>query len=279
MKKYLLCFIFFGSVFCVNAQAVLPYYTGFDNAAEKAGWVQFRKGWTGSGGWGIAPNSGFSPPSYLGHDYPIGASVGDTTIDWYVSPQFDFSSGAKIDSLKINVYTTGSVSPADHIGIYLLETSNDPSLSNTIIPLADLTNMHENNYYWKDTGLFIIPARINPCYIGIKYKAVQNIFTVKIDNIYIGLLPIGITYNSKIPDKFFLFPNPAGEVLTLQTENEKLNGAEVFLFNCFGQKISGEQTLSKTKDIDISFLPEGMYIVQISNDKLILREKFLISRK
>src|SRR5688572_3988309 len=144
MKKTLTSLLL-GSALILNA-VPLPYYTGFDNSTQQSGWMQFRTGYLGNYQWGYS-GQGYSAPNCLRHDYPVGSSSSDTTIDWFVSPAFDFAGGGMLDSLKIVVYTiSGSVQPVDHIGIYLLTGSNNPSQATTVTLLADLTVMYSNSF-------------------------------------------------------------------------------------------------------------------------------------
>ena len=104
MKKIftILSFILVACIYC-KAQTPLPYYTGFDNAAQKAGWLDFRKGFLSPSDWTYNSFSAFSAPNSLHHDYPVGSANTDTTLDWFVSPAFNFSSGGMIDSIRVNI--------------------------------------------------------------------------------------------------------------------------------------------------------------------------------
>src|SRR5688572_18629963 len=91
------------------AQTTLPYYSGFDNAAEQSGWVTFRKGSTANGAWSVASFGAYSAPNSLSHNYPVGGST--PTDDWRVSPGFNFSNGGMIDSIRHNFSGFGMVNP------------------------------------------------------------------------------------------------------------------------------------------------------------------------
>lgn len=276
MKYFFLISIIFGLSFYTCAQTALPYYTGFDNVVEKAGWMQFRKGWIGNAGWGIAPSGGYSAPAYLGHDYPAGAALTDTTTDWYVSPAFNFSSGAKIDSLKINVHVTNSITPVDHIGIYLLAGSNNPSLATSVTLLADLTNLHSANYNWRDTTFIFIPSTPGLSYIGYKYRTTQNLFTVRLDNMHIGTLPIETAENTLSKNQLLLFPNPTNKKINILIQGNELNNAEIIIFNCVGQILLSKHIENEHPELDISNILEGVYYVQLINNKKVYWKKLCV---
>jgi hypothetical protein len=276
VKSFFKLIVVFGLSCTSYGQVVLPYYTGFDNAAEKANWVQFIKGWKGSRGWGIAPSGGYSPPAYLGHDRPYGAAATDTTIDWYVSPPFDFFNGGVIDSLKLNVHVNDSLTRTDQIGVYLLVGSKDPALASRIIPLADLTHFSTKNYLWKDTNIILIPSTPGLSYIGIKYSATQNAFTVRIDNIFVNRAPIGVPEKEFPFYSLMLYPDPAYDKLRLGLIGKKINKANVAFYNCAGQKICEKQIENENQELDISQFTEGTYFVQLNNDGILYNKKFIV---
>jgi hypothetical protein len=224
----------------LSAQTPLPYYTGFDNTTEKAGWTEFRKGITTSYNWSIAAAGSFSAPNCISHDYPVGSSSTDTTVDWFVSPQFNFAGGGKIDSIKVNIYSiTGNVTPVDQLQLYLLNGSNDPSSATSVVLLATLTGMVSTGFSYKDTFNITIPATSGMSYIGIKYRATNNWFTIKIDNIKISGSGNGIKESGATNAAISLYPNPGSQSITLHTDNKDLLGKVYHLniYNALGQQV------------------------------------------
>lgn len=176
----------------VNAQTPTPYFTGFDNALQQAGWQKYRKGYTGNPfEWVVGNQLGGTPPSspnYANHDYPVGG-VPSLVVDWFVSPAFDFSTGGSLDSFKYEVFAfNGFTIPSDHFGVYLLQGSQDPSQA-TISQIVDLTSMASNVFNWQTTSQFIIPPTPGLCYFGFKYTADLDWFTIMLDNIHVSANP------------------------------------------------------------------------------------------
>lgn len=65
---------------------------------------------------------------------------------------------------------------------------------------------------------------------------------------------------------FFLYPNPAKEQITIEFEEKKSVFAELFIYNCLGEKlISKKAVLKGIEEIDISHLVPGFYILNINN--------------
>lgn len=90
----------------------------------------------------------------------------------------------------------------------------------------------------------------------------------------------GVVENSEIPVKkkglndFSVYPNPAGSILVIESDN----GTEALfeLYNVSGIKVLQQSINSTRQKIDISKYPDGIYIYKIYNEKNILRSNFII---
>lgn len=78
-------------------------------------------------------------------------------------------------------------------------------------------------------------------------------------------------YNNKL----FIAPNPANNLVTVQ-HNFNSNPVHVTLYNMLGKTVMNQ--LLTNNRIDVSNLSNGIYIIQISHDKQILRTKLIIQR-
>ena len=70
----------------------------------------------------------------------------------------------------------------------------------------------------------------------------------------------GVEYPAQKPH-FQCYPNPAQNTLTIETPNT----AELLIFNTMGE-ILKEITVTNKENIDISFLPKGMYLLRAKNE-------------
>jgi hypothetical protein len=240
----------------------LPYYTGFDNTNEKAGWQEFRQGYQGFYNWGYG--SGFTAPYSISHDYPVGSTSTDTTIDWFVSPQFDFTNGGMIDSIKVRIYSiTGNVTAIDYLGAYLLIGSSNPSTATSKIELGNFTSLVYNNGNWSDTGKFTIPASTNNCYIGIKYRATNNWFVVGVDNIKIsGNSSSGIK-NITQSNYILSYPNPCTNEIQINSKNRIQS---IAITNVLGNSINWNWKNEANTNyviLDTEQLSKGIYFVRL----------------
>ena len=163
------------SSFVFSQGLSLPYYTGFDNAGEKAGWQGYILGVNGTyGPWGFGAGD-------LYHDY----NNTGTVEDWFVSPALNITSQSKI-SLKIKVFViSGSVNPTDYIGIWYSSGSQDPNVG-SYTEVVNLTSFASSDFnHWTDTTV-LLPVTAGTGYIGFKFMNVNNWFTVDIDSITVA---------------------------------------------------------------------------------------------
>jgi len=280
MKNSFLLVAFTIFSFCSFSQTTLPYHSGFDNFAQCSGWLEFRTGYPGTSNWGYTTFNPYSTPDCLNHDYPVSSSGTDTTIDWFVSPGFNFTSGGKIDSLKIKVYSImGSSWPVDEISLYLLSGSNNPTMATSVVLLAELKGMVSNQDIWRDTGNFTIPATSGTSYIGIKYRATNNWFVINMDNLYFSAKTSGIDEPNVSNAKMILYPNPVIDYLNISFSGIQDGVVDLSITNSFGQKVLAQQIKSNTQhtSIDVSKLTAGSYIVRaISGTKMIYNHNLII---
>ena len=71
-----------------------------------------------------------------------------------------------------------------------------------------------------------------------------------------------------------IYPNPASDVLTINTGN--LKNAQVELFDIAGRTLFHQKLTSSSSNIDVSDLANGIYICAvISGNQVVKREKIL----
>jgi hypothetical protein len=67
-------------------------------------------------------------------------------------------------------------------------------------------------------------------------------------------------------------PNPTSSIFKIECP---MNGANVILYNSFGQKLSTSKIENQTSLIDISHFSKGIYIAEIIDDKTTYRVKII----
>lgn len=263
MKVFLLAGLF---VLCgfsttpLHAQVSLPYYSGFDSAAERNGWTIYKLGEAAIGTWAISNLGGYSAPSCISHDYS--PSSGATVVDdWYVSPGFLLSAGGTLDSVRyafsgFSVPTTG-----DTIGVYLIMGDQDPATASSIIELAEFrdASYQADNIYRLLTGI-TLPATNEMAFIGIRYRnaeASSRWLHVRFDNIAVSesTTSIDVIENQ---NPLVVYPNPTTDNLTIAHAE---TGGVVFFYDQKGillcqYSLSNGQTSTM---VSLRELPQGIY--------------------
>lgn len=238
-------------------QVSLPYYSGFDSAAERIGWNQFRLGQDDTFDFGFNGFDTVSDPNSLYHDYPVGGIT--LTNDWFVSPEFALSNGGSIDSIWINTSGLGTPQIGDTIAIYALYGSNDPELASSKILLASITDsIYSKQSAWEYYTDIDIPASSEPCHIGINYQTVNNWLTIRIDNIYISEAN-ATSLESQDEKQISFYPNPANQVVFINKDEDlQIDKLEVYDY----RGILIYRTFNVVDKLDISQFESGLYFIK-----------------
>jgi len=253
--------------FSLNAQVTLPYFTGFDNPSQQAGWTEYQKAEVTFCHWYMASN--------LGHGFAPSSGI-NAVDDWMVSPAFSIINGGKLDSIKYNFSGYSDPLIDDTIAIYLLNASQDPSLA---ISKHLLFDFRGNEYINDDTfhikTNIILPASSGLSYLAIRYRNTDcshNWLTVSFDNIAISGNSVGMDEFSNYGFKVNIYPNPIIDKLTIETNSKIMQNLEVY--NLLGELVFRTNILN-LKIIDVSGFPKGIYFLKLNNEKETLTRKFV----
>lgn len=267
MKNLLTLLFFFSITINSFSQGLsLPYYTGFDSPAERAGWQQFRKGFLSSYDW--------SNIGSLYHDYNVGANPTDTVIDWFVSPPLNLNSAGLV---SMKVQTDGFSPPtSDNCEVYFGTGNPDPSIGNFVL-IGNISYM-QPQFQWIDTS-FNISTLSDSGYLAFKYKTIYAAWrTYKIDSIIVSQ-SVGIDEkNNKNNFIASLSPNPFTSFSTIKF-NSYLNDVDITIFNLQGQKAKAISNFSGSQfKLERDNLKNGIYFIQFSRENDIIKtEKIIIS--
>lgn len=246
------------------AQVTLPYYTGFDDASQQAGWTEYKKASTEFSHWVIGGSSDpISPPKIVGHSYS--PSTGITLTDnWFVSPSFAIPNGGQLDSIRY--YFSGMSVPVagDTVALYLLRGSQDPDLATLKVLLIDFRNTdYVNDYTWRIKTAIPLPGSAEPSYLALRYRNTDcssKWLTCQLDNIAISASNIGIHENSPAKSAA-VYPNPTTGNIAIDNGNE---AHAVEILNLFGEIVYSDLQLMlhPLSEADLSSLPKGIYVVR-----------------
>lgn len=266
MKQVFNLLLIFVCVFSTtsNAQTPLPYYTGFDNATEKAGWTEFRKGDNGAYKWTFDTNSSVSSPTRLKHDYPVGGSV--VTDDWFVSPPFSFIYGGKIDSVYSSFTGFGMPTSDDTIAIYVLRGNPDPALASSKTLILDYKTAYINDNTWRDTFSIAIPASPSTTFIAFRYKTINNWLDVSFDNLRLKSNAASSIDPAELnASNYHLYPNPCqdGNLFFSKEINAGAHAIDIRFYSIIGQEVCRLKPAGTSFKIN---LKNGIYLYSVYAD-------------
>lgn len=252
-----------------SAQESLPYYCDFEENGTD--WVQYRLGPTSDEfyTWEFVNDE-------LTHYYPVGGD--DVTDDWMVSPEFDFSNGATLDSVRHKSGGFGFPFGLDTIALYLVNGAENPDLASTVTLLFLYTHSeYSPDNTWQSLYDIEIPSIEGESHIAFRYKTDNNWLDISLDDLYISGAPLGIIGAQEEYQSLGIYPNPAENVLNF-TESE-LEFSEIRIYTISGMMALQENLNYNTQAIDISELPNGMYTV-VATDKTGMKtlQKLVIAR-
>lgn len=279
MNRYLLSFlsgVLFSLPILLPAQVDLPYYSGFDNASERAGWKIYRTGENPIANWSIATFGGYSPTSCISHDYApsSGANLAD---DWYISPAFFIPSGGTLDSVRY--FFSGFSVPADDdtIGIFLLTGSQNPLSASSISLLADFRgDKYQADAMYRLLTDISLPATQDSAYIAIRYRngeVSSRWLTVRFDNIAIS----GLTTSVDPPASGWItsvYPNPCSDILNILHSGES---GTITICDYMGTTIHRTTIIQDQSltSVPVDYLPGGIFFITIQQAGHIASSRFI----
>lgn len=258
-KLFLISTLLLGLLFSTSAQTALPYYSGFDNSAQKSGWTEYKLGVDSDPyEWNFSAFAPYSAPECLEHNYPVGGS--QPTDDWFISPEFDFSNGATIDSLRHAYNGFGTPMAGDTVALYLITGSADPATASSWTMIYSFTDSAWSaDGVWRKIEDLDIPATSGSCYLAFRYSTTNNWLDVKFDNLRISDKGLGGEEMAVGQPGLELFPNPADKLLTLSWPVD-FRATQIEILNLQGQLIWQKEA---TAQIQVAGLPAGAYLLQV----------------
>ena len=68
---------------------------------------------------------------------------------------------------------------------------------------------------------------------------------------------------------FTLYPNPTSNAVEIQLEDSSLDKAQMRLISINGELLLDKQLTENSNHLDLSFLPQGLYLCQVKVDQVI----------
>ena len=101
----------------------------------------------------------------------------------------------------------------------------------------------------------------------------NNLWVDEMKFIYGAACTVG-TNNFNFKEKPKVYPNPAKDLITIETGHLNFNDINFKIFDLAGKSVYQSNLNAEKIDVDISFLNPGIYYLTIYSDKLKLREPY-----
>lgn len=237
---------------CNNPVNTFPYVINYDSldVMLRACWQWFYRG----------ESPGYPFPT----DY-ISIYLGQGTDNWYVSPLIDLNSDqdawleakhlTSSDCIITVELSQGGLDSADFTPIYTLPTAYG-EVPATTQPI----NLSEHN-------------QGNPVRIAIRMRrpetSGEGMFKLYGLRIWEGTMGIGDVENTTLS----VHPNPARQIVSITLPNPD---GTLTLFDATGRQITQRRTSSTQTTVDVSTLPQGIYLLQYTSPRGTTTTRFVV---
>ncbi len=124
------------------------------------------------------------------------------------------------------------------------------------------------------------PSTVRVDQNGVVYgisNGTATITATSIDGNFTDTVTVNVSGTASTPEyenaKFQIWPNPANDQITISLEGGIANDAKVNIYNTTGALVAKQALESQV--IDISYLAQGTYIIQISSDNKLYTNRFI----
>jgi spore cortex formation protein SpoVR/YcgB (stage V sporulation) len=83
----------------------------------------------------------------------------------------------------------------------------------------------------------------------------------------------GIIDGSSLANGLLIFPNPTSTTITIELPTQPSKNTSLTISNTNGQQLISQPITKPQTEIDISYLPVGIYIVKVWNDENVMVRK------
>lgn len=274
-----------------GAGSAIPAEEGFESGALPAGWQienpNSDRSWSISNS---AGSDGTAASALFDNFSGTASSNGRGKRDGLVTPEFDFRAGMT-PYVSFNVaYARKSTASRDSLIVYysldcgsgwsrmwgkggsVLMTAAE-KLTEAFVPSAN---------EWRREG-FSAHYLINQSRVKFKIENYSDFGNnIYVDEFKVDFTPVGISHDDfRHAMEVNVVPNPAAGRFSLVIKSEKTDDFKVSLINASGQEILRYAVMRSNyceKNIDISGLPDGLYLARVASADFIACKKIMLKR-
>jgi len=82
--------------------------------------------------------------------------------------------------------------------------------------------------------------------------------------------------NQKNGSAYTIYPNPADQTIGIALPASVKGTTEIELFDAIGRKLAGQRSTGNSVELPTSYLPNGNYVLRISNNGTVYTQKVMI---
>ena len=233
--------------------------------------------------------NGFGPwyiDIIMGGDSILGLPVPDSVIS--LTAPFEETSTFTLLNMMDSHGCATVIGQSITIAVYdtlLINLGSDTTLCANKSIMLNAGNYDGATYLWQDASsaqTFLADTNVwngvlgtHEIYVSVAQAACSGTDTINVEFV---ICPDGISENSKLD--FNVYPNPANDFLTLYFPNPVSN-ATLYIESVLGEIIYSEKLsneFSGAKNIDLSNLPEGMYLAVVNNGQTNTVKRVVVTR-
>ena len=186
--------------------------------------------------------------------------------DWLISPVLNFNDN---DNEILSFQTAMKDFGVGNSTFALLAstdyTSGNPSANGTWTELTDQATLSPGNYAWTQSGLIDVSSFSGTnVHFAFKYTSdTSNSRTWEVDDVLIsGDHKVGINENKR-PSELSIYPNPGNGNVRVTMPGQ--GNYELKVYSLVGELLNTTDFNGVSEQINLSFLPKGIYIVNSVN--------------
>lgn len=251
----------------------VPYNTSFENTQFPFfGWVALRDPSGTVGNFWQTVDFGPASPNVQDGNFIARTGAGVTTAvsnDWIISRGINLTAGATANiEFYVAVAQTGTTTPASYN--LTVGTAQNVAAQSTVIFNAP---NFSNSTYQLRTHTYTVPAT------GVYYFGIQNAIpanptgslSLVLDNFSITQT---LSVDSIDESKFVVYPNPASDVIAINSSDYTFNNVQILDLNGRIVKTATFENVSEAS-LNIASLSAGVYLINISNESGAVTKKIV----
>jgi hypothetical protein len=244
----------------------------YDTSFPPAGWIIIDSDDDGQNWYGIYSTTATN--GYLSsRSYDQGTAL--TPDNWIVTPAIDLTSIPSGDDIYLGYVVRPSANTpqykTEHYGIFVSTAGTTP-FEFTEVFSETLTDTM-SNITWYEREIDLSAYQGETIYIAFRHWQSTDKDRIHVDEIIVWTETSNSIQNS-FYEQVRVFPNPVSDILTI----EGVSDATADIFTVTGMNVFSQIVSTHSSFVNISELPEGIYILRITSGENVSNRKLIIAR-